>query len=526
MAQNTINPDDMPEVIEALTAYITEDEKKLAPNTTYGGFGKILERNHKHHSSNSGGYMVEGTPARVLITVGNAKYELTWNKAAKLIHPVLCAKAAAGADEIMTLEETPIDRAGFTFKTINAVRRVFPNAVTLGDLKNLISDDPKILDRLDNTEFRELRKVLELSLSEIAENYTDDTETDSTAVPENVEIPKGEIMSDTAKHAYTVHAQIVLGAQMVEDGLYQMAKGFKIMRDEKLYKELGYKSFEEYCETETGISRHQVYSYIKIADTLPEKFVMSTSQIGVEKLKLLTALSDEQRTEITENTDLENTTVRELRAKIDELTGKNKRLSENVESLKEDIENLTTDNKRLEDENGELTGENTDLEEERDGLKKQLAETREKQSKAQQQFIAATQENTRLKDQNDQLFSENKELRERPVETVTVEGDPTESEEYKSLLTLYDNLGEQYDELEEENERLREQRQNVPAGLDHDHLREFFETLYGKADDAFRDCCHFLKEDYPDETKEYVRERVAALYKRFETYIELNFEED
>ena len=122
-----------------------------------------------------------------------------------------------------------------------------------------------------------------------------------------------ERMTDEAKYAYTVHAQIVLGAQMVEDGLYQMAKGFKIMRDEKLYKEFGYKSFEEYCETETGIKRRQVYTYISIAENLSEEFVHSNAQnCGVKKLNLLAALDEETRAAVVENVDLENTSVRDL----------------------------------------------------------------------------------------------------------------------------------------------------------------------------------------------------------------------
>lgn len=131
-------------------------------------------------------------------------------------------------------------------------------------------------------------------------------------------------MSSNAQYAYNVHAQIVLGAQMVENGLYQMAKGFKIMRDDKLYKELGYKSFEEYCERGTGIKRRQVYNYIRILEKLPEDFVHSSSQIGVKKLEMLTALDDDQRAEIINangGSPLESITVKELKAQIERMNG-------------------------------------------------------------------------------------------------------------------------------------------------------------------------------------------------------------
>lgn len=116
--------------------------------------------------------------------------------------------------------------------------------------------------------------------------------------------------------AQELDRRIKTSAQLAQQSLYEMCKGFKEMRDSKLYKELGYQNFEEYCEQETGLKKVQVYSYIKVIEKLPESFVQSTVQIGVQKLYLLSSLSEEERTEITENTDLENTSVRELEQQI------------------------------------------------------------------------------------------------------------------------------------------------------------------------------------------------------------------
>lgn len=85
------------------------------------------------------------------------------------------------------------------------------------------------------------------------------------------------------------------------------------MRDSKLYKELGYSNFGDYCEQETEIKKSNVYNYIAIAEKLPEKFVQSIGQIGMTKLTLLTTIPEETRTEIIETTDLETTSVRELK---------------------------------------------------------------------------------------------------------------------------------------------------------------------------------------------------------------------
>ena len=123
--------------------------------------------------------------------------------------------------------------------------------------------------------------------------------------------------------ALNLNRKIITAAQLAQQSLYEMCMGFKEMRDSKLYKELGYSDFGDYCENETGIKRRQVYTYISIAEKLPTDFVQSTAQIGVQKLALLTNLSEEERTEITASTDFESATVKELERQIKELKEKN-----------------------------------------------------------------------------------------------------------------------------------------------------------------------------------------------------------
>lgn len=140
-----------------------------------------------------------------------------------------------------------------------------------------------------------------------------------------------EIMTNERyKEAYRLNAQICGGIEAVQKSAYEMFRALKQMRDGKLYKELGYQNFEEYCENEAGISRRHAYRYISIYENLPEDFVTSCHKIGVQKLCLLTALTDEQREEITQTVDLENTTVRELKMKLAQAEKKNEVLSEQV----------------------------------------------------------------------------------------------------------------------------------------------------------------------------------------------------
>lgn len=116
--------------------------------------------------------------------------------------------------------------------------------------------------------------------------------------------------------AYNLNVKIWASIQAVQQNLYDMCTAIKEMRDSKLYKELGYSSFEAYTEECLGMKRRQAYNYIQIIDKLPADFVQPVAQIGMHKLLLLTALTDDQREELTQTVDLESTTVRELREQI------------------------------------------------------------------------------------------------------------------------------------------------------------------------------------------------------------------
>lgn len=153
--------------------------------------------------------------------------------------------------------------------------------------------------------------------------------------------------------------RIKTSAQLAQQSLYDMCMGFKEMRDSRLYKELGYSDFGEYCEQETGFKRTNVYNYISVAENLPEDFVHSSGQIGIKKLTLLSTLSDEQRETITETTDIENTTVKELKAKIDSVKKQNDALHEEMRYREEEHE---TKSQKFKDRIAELEAEIKDLE--------------------------------------------------------------------------------------------------------------------------------------------------------------------
>lgn len=125
-----------------------------------------------------------------------------------------------------------------------------------------------------------------------------------------------EIMLTEQQQAEALHKQITGFGEVIYQSLYGMCTAIKQMRDSKLYKALGFDTFEAYTEEKLGMSRSQAYNYITIAEKMTEDFVQPVGQIGMRKLLMLTALTDDQREEITQTVDLESTTVRELRERI------------------------------------------------------------------------------------------------------------------------------------------------------------------------------------------------------------------
>lgn len=139
----------------------------------------------------------------------------------------------------------------------------------------------------------------------------------------------GLIDKEKFEKAYDLHQRILVTAQMAQKNLYDMCVMLKQMRDDKLYKELGYYNFEEYCEEEIGISRHMAYKYADIADM---KNVESIQHFGVTKLSLLASLSESQQEEVQEKVKVEDVSVRELKAEIAKLKEEAKSADQKSES--------------------------------------------------------------------------------------------------------------------------------------------------------------------------------------------------
>lgn len=176
------------------------------------------------------------------------------------------------------------------------------------------------------------------------------------------------ITTESYCHAVRLNEEILYAADQTQQSLYRMCTLLKEMRDGKLYKELGYHSFEDYCENEVGMNRRNAYRYIAVIENI--KNVTSMSQIGMTKLSLLASLSESQQEEIQQKVDVEDVSVRELKEEIDKLRKEKSAAEVRLKIARQQVQDENSDKQllkqkadELKNENNRLTNELTDMKE-------------------------------------------------------------------------------------------------------------------------------------------------------------------
>lgn len=246
-----------------------------------------------------------------------------------------------------------------------------------------------------------------------------------------LEMAEAEIMPDSYGKAVKLDKHIKAHAQLAQESLYEVCKGLKEMRDGKLYKELGYENFAEYCENEVGIKRRQAYNYISVAEKLTEDFVQSTAQIGKEKLFLLAGLDAPDREQLQQETDIESTTVKELKEKIKGMKHQHNleldKAKEKTKSLVGHITELEKQIQELEERPVEVMQSTAELEE-IERLKSELQEVKAREREAKV-------EAERIQNTSDEVMAESekqiKEMQERisELENQSVPGAEPDTKE-------------------------------------------------------------------------------------------------
>ena len=317
--------------------------------------------------------------------------------------------------------------------------------------------------------------------------------------------PSGVIVESAEyTRAVRLHRCICANAQAAQESLYEMCKALKEMRDSRLYKELGYSELNDYCKSELGMSDRTAYKYISIAENFAadDNLVKSSSLIGREKLALLAKLDEQERTEIVQNTDLESTSVRELKAKISELERDLKTQQANYSMHTKQREDEIA---RLQSSNAILQGNITDEQKKSAKLQTQLESKHrewlqacdEKTSYAQQLFHA--EETVRsLENQVD-------ELENRPVDVLIHNND----EEIDRLTAQFQEELKKRDKdteqrLEQQREKyLKQMNEGIAKAREEAQapdLHELWRALDNSLDNAIEAIEDFF-DDYEDHPK-------------------------
>jgi len=303
-------------------------------------------------------------------------------------------------------------------------------------------------------------------------------------------------VSEQHKQAIELHQKIIVSANLAQQNIWDMCNGLKTMRDNKLYKELGYQNFEDYCENEVGMKRRNVYNYISIVEKINAENVQSIAQIGMTKLALLATISEPEQAEIAEKLDLESTTVKQLKAEIDKLK------SEKHESQSK----LSTAEKQRLDAENRLKG------------------VREHNSLLEQQLRSE-------RGKNKDLTSKVEELESRPIEVAVAEPSDNERRLNETIKALERENIKHYDELEaeyrnnekivrkqledEKQEALRKQKeeyeerlQNVQTADGSSDDKDVFKAYFSIAYDSFNRMLEFAKQS---QDKEFFKGKVEHL---------------
>ena len=146
----------------------------------------------------------------------------------------------------------------------------------------------------------------------------------------------------------------------------EMFKGLKKMRDDRLYRSLGYDDFGEYCEKMAKIKSRQAYNYIATYERMGEEFLQSNASLGITKLELISRLPGDVIEEITESGEAERMSTREIKALVEEnkrMTGQITLISDQLAEMTAQSEELARKAEEAEERNEELSRCNAELQE-------------------------------------------------------------------------------------------------------------------------------------------------------------------
>lgn len=158
--------------------------------------------------------------------------------------------------------------------------------------------------------------------------------------------------------AQEIHERAIGFYKISEQYGYKFLMEVKTIRDEKLFKELGFENFEEYTQSSFGFSKRTINERLQDAESFGEDYERALASFGKHKTHQLATFPKEQRNHVIEhgidtpdgNKSLEEVTTREL----EDYKKRNKSLEQQNAQLQSQVEQAQRSEeiarKQLEDE--------------------------------------------------------------------------------------------------------------------------------------------------------------------------------
>lgn len=280
--------------------------------------------------------------------------------------------------------------------------------------------------------------------------------------------------------------RIMANGKIAASSMIEMGRDLKTVRDERLFTEMGYENFEEYCEKKIGIGKRHGYNFIQIYEKFGEEKLGQLQQLGITKLLEIAKLDDEDADDLMQNNDVNALSVRELSAKVDEYRNKFEQLtlqleeekSKNAESdsLESQVEELR---KQLEaarqaNENMKSGAHNAEkhfeeqkaaLLKEKEALSEQIRELESRPTEKTE--ISEEERNALIQQGRDEMCKEKDEDWSNVVElarkTATRNTEKKFTEEISSLKILNDELRKVADGAKESTKKYKDEVEKLKA---------------------------------------------------------------
>lgn len=224
----------------------------------------------------------------------------------------------------------------------------------------------------------------------------------------------GQDMPQEYQQAMSLHNQIMANIEVAATAMLNLCQNLKQMRDDRLYTQLGYDSFEDYTEKAVGLKRRQAYNYITVLEKLPTQLLQSNAHLGITKLELITQVPALDREEFTLDNDLGGMSTREIK----EILEKYKQQGEQLSMLEQAKTDLERDNTDLADKNSQLLELNNQI------------------STVSWQEVESNRKIEVLKQQLQEAKSRADELARRPIEVAIQPPDEAILEEIREEIRI------------------------------------------------------------------------------------------